>query len=348
MEDGEVIVKRYRGDGGHDDKCYLTFLSPQDLSPKVLHENLNLPPHIEDYYTVIRKCGVFLHFDDFEGNIALFNLTTKELKLLPRPKLDTPQDTVVFNGSGLGYDSKSDDYKVVRDFMEWYVDEADVVIGTRRHTELYSLKSGYWKDIPSPAADIGGDTGVYLNGRCYWIGFDRDCCILSFDFTKESFDGLHELPPEEGLDLATNLVVCRGSLGAIGYEKKSGISKSFVLWIWEASSWSKLFDLVLYGVERPLGLKDGRFLFVEGCKRSDDELSQLLVYDCVTKEQKELNIYDYPGQMEVISYDDTLSDARPMPHRKKRALGVAKIGFGLKTMMMMKNRVRTKRKKVAH
>ncbi|KAL6536180.1 hypothetical protein OROGR_012752 [Orobanche gracilis] len=168
--------------------------------------------------------------------------------------------------SGLGYDPKSGDYKVIN-----YNEKA----------ELYSLKTGVWKTILSPDVYVEYETGVYVNGRCYWVA----------------------------------------GVGAIGYDIESSgdSSKGFELWVREESSWAKVFDVVLYGVERPLGLKDSRWLFLEGisCReeKSGDKLSQLLVYDCIMKELKGLGIYDYTGQMNVAFYVESefaLPDASPM------------------------------------
>ncbi|KAL6530673.1 hypothetical protein OROGR_014542 [Orobanche gracilis] len=309
-----VVVKRFLVDGGDGDKCYLSLLSPRDFSPINLCENITLPPHMEDIYLECNSCGPLLYFDDFEGNIVICNLTTKQLKLLPPPNsmLETPlRRGDSFEGSGLGYDPKSGDYKVVINYNE--------------KTELYSFKSGVWRTIRSPDVCIEYRTGVYVNGRCYWVagvGTGLKYDIISFNFTTESFDGFRRPPKSrEDSDLAFRFVEYNGSLGAIGYDKKSSgdSSKGFELWVREESSWAKVFDVVLSGVKRPLGLKDSRWLFLEGisCReeKSGDIFSQLLVYDCITKELKGLGIYDYTGQMNVAFYVESqfaLPDAIPM------------------------------------
>lgn len=54
----------------------------------------------------------------------------------------------------------------------------------------------------------------------------------------------------------------------------------------------KVFDILLSGVEKPLGLKG--WPVVVPRRKSCNKLSQLLVYDLIAKECKELGIYDYP------------------------------------------------------
>lgn len=63
--------------------------------------------------------------DDLNGNIALCNLTTKELKLLPPPESEPLPNPVAFFASGLGYDPKSNDFKVIRFFKRPYYHSRD-------------------------------------------------------------------------------------------------------------------------------------------------------------------------------------------------------------------------------
>ncbi|KAL6528629.1 hypothetical protein OROMI_029283 [Orobanche minor] len=285
----EVIVNRYGGgDGGHDKRCcHLSLVSLEDLSTKSLCENLNFPT---DEPFDFNQCGEWLLLDDYEGNIALFNLKSKDFKLLPLPKLENPRETE------LGFDAS-----------EWYCDApGEYTI----HTDVYSLKSGYWREIPTtPNAFIHYPMGVYVGGLCYFMAnYGKN--VASFDSTNESFHCLDKPPQSEGLDLSFVLVECRGLLGAIGYD-----GKAFVVWVLEGGSWSKLFDMVLDGVERPVGFKDGQFLFLEGPRRDSEERSVLLVYDCIAKDQKKLGICGFTYCSKVISYVD---DARPMPILEKR------------------------------
>ncbi|KAL6525175.1 hypothetical protein OROMI_030768 [Orobanche minor] len=324
-----VVVKRDRGDDGDDSKYYLSVLSPEDFS---LSENYDLP-FFEKYDAIEgNSCRGLLYFHEYEGKAksALCNLTTKELKFLPPPELEPPPNFALFTGIGLGYDSKSRDYKVIRNFTQYYSetdeDGRSLYRGFKDKTELYSLKTGFWKEIPNPDASISHMSAVYIRGKCYWTatlgGSTWLGGVLSFDFVDESF-GSFSLPPiKEASDTIYDIVAFHGSVGAIGYpgpeasksSKRSRVSsKSFEVWVWREMSWSKVYTVALRHIERPLGLKDGRFLFLEAKRRG--QLRQLAVYDLVTNVRNKLKIYDSPRKMKVYSYAQTrdpLPDAKPL------------------------------------
>ncbi|XP_057797424.1 uncharacterized protein LOC131013372 [Salvia miltiorrhiza] len=318
----EHILKSFNGGG--DKKHYLSTMSAQDMSPKEGFETTNLFSY--DYRTQHvggNTCRGLLYFN-FDDQIVLCNLRTKELKFVAPPKKPIPSHTW-FNGCGLGYDSKSGDYKLIRNYYRWSCcnggddeDEDSEYFYQHRcgpheeKTELYSLKSDSWKEIPTPDAyiDLIHMCGVYVEGSCYWparqgsaFGGRRSredvCDILSFDFTDESFSWIPS--PISDYRFEYDLVECRGFLGAIAYENTYGSPKcgvnSFELSVWKERSWAKSFVVAVYGIEKPLGLIDGRFLFLKR-KRVD----QLLVYDYITKEMKKPDIDAHAQNVSVVSY----------------------------------------------
>ncbi|XP_057797322.1 uncharacterized protein LOC131013276 [Salvia miltiorrhiza] len=318
----EHILKSFNGGG--DKKHYLSTMSAQDMSPKEGFETTNLFSY--DYRTQHvggNTCRGLLYFN-FDDQIVLCNLRTKELKFVAPPKKPIPSHTW-FNGCGLGYDSKSGDYKLIRNYYRWSCcnggddeDEDSEYFYQHRcgpheeKTELYSLKSDSWKEIPTPDAyiDLIHMCGVYVEVSCYWparqgsaFGGRRSredvCDILSFDFTDESFSWIPS--PISDYRFQYDLVECRGFLGAIAYENTYGSPKcgvnSFELWVRKERSWAKSFVVAVYGIEKPLGLKDGRFLFLQ--RKGVD---QLLVYDYITKEMKKPDIDARAQNVEVVSY----------------------------------------------
>lgn len=112
------------------------------------------------------------------------------------------------------------------------------------------------------------------------------------------------LPPSLAKsDDIINLVEFDGCLGVTGYQR-SGHSKCFQLWVWKQGLWSKVFKVILSGVRRIVGLKDVGSLFLEG-RANREGLCQLMAYDWIAKKMKKLNVYDYRGEMKVISFIET-------------------------------------------
>lgn len=79
-------------------------------------------------------------------------------------------------------------------------------------------------------------------------------------------------------------------------------------------SWHKLHDASFgHRVERPLGIRDGQFLYMEA--RCNTKRGQLIVFDLSTNDLKKLNIFDLRGNLDVFCYDeifDPLPGAVPM------------------------------------
>ncbi|XP_057768631.1 F-box/LRR-repeat/kelch-repeat protein At2g27520-like isoform X2 [Salvia miltiorrhiza] len=313
----ELVLKSFNGGG--DNEHYLSIISPQDIPPKEGFENIHLYFYDKNKENVSGNiCGGLLYLDDFNGKSVVCNLTTKEFKFLCPPKKASPcWDN--FNGSGLGYDSESGDYKVIRSYTRCNCDPDDENDregcrgGRHTKTELYSLQSDSWKEIPNPNSHIFPECGVSIMGNCYWTVVSHDgstFSILSFNFSEESFSCIPS-PPVTMKKFMYVVVECDGFLGAIVFERKSkrGV-KSFQLWVWKESSWVKSFGVALRGIEKPLGLKDGRFLLLEKKRKrksrkrkSGDDLSRpLVVYDCISKEWKEPDIYACAQDVKVLSY----------------------------------------------
>ncbi|KAL6576690.1 hypothetical protein OROMI_010966 [Orobanche minor] len=301
---------------------HLSFLSPPHMS---LKETITLPFNDFDDQTGGTCCRGLFFLDNFDGKSAICNLTTRELKLLTPPHPDH-----VDCDTGLGYDPISDDYKVIRNH------------NPASTAEVYSLKSDSWKLITGPGYDIdmGPRCGLYLEGRCYWIVMSyapevgvRDF-ILSFDFTRETFSRFPLPPalrpprppgtPPPRIKYKVDLFDCDGSLGVVGYKRledhKSRLAKHFELWVCKcrggASSWARSFSVILLDVERPLGLRGGRFLFLEGNGESSCGHSHLMVYDWVKEELREYDIYAIPPiSLLLLSYVENrvvLPDAKPL------------------------------------
>ncbi|KAL6568631.1 hypothetical protein OROHE_004315 [Orobanche hederae] len=267
---------------------HLSFLSPAHMSPK---ETITLPFNDEDDQTEGNCCRGLFYLNNFDGKSVICNLTTKKLK-----QLNPPHPVHFHCDSGLGYDPISDDYKVIRNHKP------------ASTAEVYSLKSDSWKLITGPGADVrmGPQCGLYLDA-------------LRPPRTPGS--------PPPPTRFQVDLFDCDGSLGVVGYKEledhKGRVAKHFELWVCKCigrGSWTRSFSVILLDVERPLGLRDGRFLFLEGNGKSSCGHGHLMVYDWVKEELREYDIYAIPPiSLLLLSYAENsvvLPDAKPLINGK--------------------------------
>ncbi|KAK8556439.1 hypothetical protein V6N12_002841 [Hibiscus sabdariffa] len=156
---------------------------------------------------------------------ALWNPSTREFKILPQSSVQRPPlaDSTRFRCLGFGYDSQTDDYKVVRFVVNYFEEDSDA--GSRfeqnDQVELYSLRSDLWKEISYPGVNPDGSPlfNSYVNGVYYWwANGSSGHLILSFDMVSEKFS---TLPFPETLDrFYSHLLDFNGLLGAIFYQGK--------------------------------------------------------------------------------------------------------------------------------
>ncbi|KAH6831847.1 hypothetical protein C2S53_008340 [Perilla frutescens var. hirtella] len=289
-------------------KCFhgASAISPIDFS----HQNFCLSFLNEATYYVGGSCVELLYFEDANSeHVHLRNPAIGEFKSLPPSKLErlnSSLGSILIYHSSLGFDFESHDYKFVR-FIRNYSKN-----GYTTRVELYSLKADLWKEVSEcpEECSLSNEPPVCVNGSCYWIADGRphgsEDFVQSFDFVNEGFFSFR-LPgtcrvSKEGY--VHDLVEFGGVLGVVVYPA-SGIAKCFEIWAMDRGSWTKVFDVVVNGVERPLGFwGHDRFLFFEGIptQLQSGLQSQLLVYDRASLELKKLNIYDYPGKLKLLPY----------------------------------------------
>ncbi|KAI8567027.1 hypothetical protein RHMOL_Rhmol02G0089700 [Rhododendron molle] len=144
---------------------------------------------------------LLVHGISYEPNF-LSNPFTRECKKLPK----SPFSDINSNeGSryplrGFGYDSCTDDYKVVM-VRNDDTDTDDVAV--------YSLKTDAWSIIQVSHKYLEPQTGVYLNDRLHWLCRYNDMNGIAFDLSDQVFREI-QLPDYE-LECA-RLVVLRGCL----------------------------------------------------------------------------------------------------------------------------------------
>ena len=217
-------------------------------------EDLNLPiiPGEKDMSCLTAThCNGVVCIADYYHNIILTNPAIKSSRILPKPNL---VERFVLQGVGFGYDSKSNDYKVVRFGRDQSL---------YPKSEVYSLKSDSWKNI-------GFDSGkeyfpslnieVYFNGAFYWLMSGPRFMVKSFDMSNEVFSSV---PLPDSLRTTKSqwmsLGVWDDSLALFFCPGDKGIPVTIDIWVMKecvkgSYSWNKDLSIGPFeGIDCPLG-----------------------------------------------------------------------------------------------
>ncbi|XP_058201545.1 F-box/kelch-repeat protein At3g06240-like [Rhododendron vialii] len=181
-------------------------------------------PTVEQHDTkkwvqVLSSCDGLLLVSRSDKSIFLLNPSTRECKKLPIcpfVRRDYWNKCVLLDKYGVGYDSSTDDYKVL--WMLSYFDEEgvidDVVI-----VAVYSLKTNAWRRVEDfqHRSVLGNSGGIFLNGCLHYLYCDaiQNCSkrIIAFDLSDEVF---REVPLPACLDDSTNLAHAYYRLEVLG------------------------------------------------------------------------------------------------------------------------------------
>ncbi|KAE8674661.1 Detected protein of unknown function [Hibiscus syriacus] len=305
-----LLLKRCHGDT-RDDIHYFSQLSTEKDQNFRLKNNIHLPFFDNFVHAPLIQgpCnGILCLAERVVGhNFALWNPSTREFKILPKSTVQRPPGLLEFSSFyclGFGYDSHTDDFKVLR-FVTYYFEEnldEGLMADWTRQVELYSLKSDSWKEISFTGVYAFASTlfNNYVNGFIYWKGVGVDHHILSFDMVNEKFST--SPMPEFGGTLEQyylELLNFNELLGVIFYPRE-GTDKSFDLWVMNGS-WTKQFSVEsVLRVERPLEFWKNGELFLEN---SDQEL---VLFDPSIQELRNLGIHAYQETMHITAYVESL------------------------------------------
>ncbi|KAL3824598.1 hypothetical protein ACJIZ3_020627 [Penstemon smallii] len=135
-------------------------------------------------YTVpVTSCKGLILIYRYPDQFALWNPFTREAHFLPSytPTVLSNQ-RVCSSNSSLGYDSVTDDYKVVI-IVKCYNQ-------TWGETLVYSLKSNSWRRVKGcPYIPLYWGPGVFANGVVHWFTgrYVKDRLIVAFDLATEDY-----------------------------------------------------------------------------------------------------------------------------------------------------------------
>ncbi|XP_057794110.1 uncharacterized protein LOC131010565 isoform X1 [Salvia miltiorrhiza] len=304
-DEKRLLVIRNRGELG---AYYITALSPRDLS-LIPEESFDLPFLNPKLRIESNSCGGLLFISSGSGHIYLCNPATRMVQMFP-PREASPNCSTVYIGGGVCYDSKSDDYKILRVCAQFYSNPYFMHYTT---FDLYSLKEKSWRVIPNPTLPKYLDANVTcVRDKCYWFnrGFTGVEC---FDCSEETFSHLALPPKTRGFMYELVKFSDEDMLGFICYRKRGVSSKRrdshhryfgsapgsyYELWVWkeELRAWNMNFKVSLGGgVCSPQRTIYDQFLFLSGWagtryEEFDGRQHRLLAYNWTKKECKELGI----------------------------------------------------------
>ncbi|XP_058734181.1 putative F-box protein At3g16210 [Vicia villosa] len=223
------------------------------------------------------------------GRVVLWNPTTEEYKVIPICHFSNESIVLHLCLHGFGFDSISDDYKVIqhRVFSHHDRDSEDATwkdICPYSLWEIYSLKNNSWKtldiDMPTCYQDEVG-VHAYMDNVCHWLGKSRthgstcemhnEVYLVSFNLSTEMFVTTSLPSNMDGIDY-NYLGVLNGSITLISNNAETTTFQISILGeVGRNESWIKLFIFQsLSCIDRPIGVsKNGDIFFIQ----NDEELA---------------------------------------------------------------------------
>ncbi|CAL5380676.1 unnamed protein product [Camellia sinensis] len=194
---------------------------------------------------VWNSCNGLLCLSFRNVEVVLWNPSTRKYLELPLLPIEIPvafcRMFVVFYG--LGYDSVSDDYKVMR--ITQFNGAGFVHFESK--VRVYSLKSDYWRKVGDFPHHLKLDpcTGLLVGGALHWsvnpkpMLVDGPRALIAFDLGSEEYR-MVPLPECGAVDFHLKFAVLDGCLCVLHHYHKKGID----LWVMKEygvkESWTKL------------------------------------------------------------------------------------------------------------
>ncbi|KAH7834291.1 hypothetical protein Vadar_014591 [Vaccinium darrowii] len=292
------------------------FIDAGEEDTNTIDEYLEIPCPLKSrrlhFYSLMGYVkGLFCVFE--QDNFFLWNPSIRKSISLPKPGITKKTHGTFVDYLGFGFDSRSNDYKLVR-----IVDLCGIELPV---VEVYSLNAGLWQvssgaggSFP-PGFYIGycsGSRTSCLKGAIHWAAqarVPRDVrLVLSFDLSDEVFKTI-SLPS----DLASARFIIEASvfgglLSLICHDNFIRENKSCSIWIMKeygkVDSWYKYVKIDLTGgINGVIGIRKNGHILLEGEKPRPWELSS---YDPRNKEIKKLGIKGTAGFFHANTYEENL------------------------------------------
>ncbi|XP_076893335.1 F-box/kelch-repeat protein At3g06240-like [Bidens hawaiensis] len=156
---------------------------------------------------IVGSCNGLVCVSHRDAKFLVTNPSTRQqtkLQALRNKQSDNVRDFICW---GFGYDSSSDDYKVIAGLWKGR--------GTNRTTfHVLTLKSNTWKVIGEVEfRNLDGKTGILCDGALYWfMSSDSKKVIISLDLSTEEFK---EIPQPDDTSYKTMTAFFKHRLGVI-------------------------------------------------------------------------------------------------------------------------------------
>ncbi|XP_071699984.1 F-box/kelch-repeat protein At3g23880-like [Rutidosis leptorrhynchoides] len=242
---------------------------------------------------IVGSCNGLLCILVENDTLFIWNASTRRSNRLPKCG-----SKLMPRWYGFGYDTLTDDYKIVA---------ISCLLKTEHDTEvnIYSLKTGNWKKLSDlPHGNLFYDDGKFLDGAIHWRDFSSlySWTIVSVSLGNESYGEVQQPVYDEGYKHLTLGVVGEKLCVVCDYLKKC--ADVWVMKVYgEQDSWTKLVsvsyfsDPAGYQYSVPLCVSnDGKVLLQFGLK--------LLVYD--SKNSLLLEIQNFDKCIETYTYVESL------------------------------------------
>ncbi|XP_075668642.1 F-box protein At3g07870-like [Castanea sativa] len=306
------------------------------------HTRFDFPFHgqsINGVFRVVGTCnGLVCLADDLYRycyNFIIWNPCIRKFVQLPRPHMRFSTHGGYDASVGFGFDSKSNDYKVVR-FVS--LQNKGSFGEFPPEVEVYSLATGEWRIlnasppegcVPYRDQAFVDNQEAFVNGALHWVALRRSKeklinFVMVFDLGDEVFREI-ALPNLDECALSDSIWAYGNSLALIQHSN---------LWVMKeyanASSWTKILSLadqgVRMGIPRPLGMGASKSK-ARGFRKSGEVIvemadGQLISRDLKTEEIKDLGISGY-GFTFVGSYVESLALLDNPNQRAKTTEGLA-------------------------
>ncbi|XP_052182642.1 F-box protein CPR1-like isoform X3 [Diospyros lotus] len=259
------------------------------------------------YYQILGSCNGLIcvgsKLDSLASDLFIWNPSIRKFLTLP-----TPAITFKSCGShrmiiGFGFDSKTNDYKVLRmPYVPGRTGLSKVPSEVELYkVELYKLSTGTWTGINAgaPQYEIFNSfaSQATLNTVVYWAAFGLTKTggffnvIVAFDFSDEVFKEMSVPNTLVNKGPLTISIAACGELLSLFHYHQSSSNGCYSVWVMEKygvdNSWTKLFNIEIdpfQGVTQMFGIRKNRDLLMV---TSD---GKLVSYDPHAEQAQDLGI----------------------------------------------------------
>ncbi|KAI8000265.1 F-box protein CPR1 [Camellia lanceoleosa] len=282
--------------------CYISSVNFNSLDNVI---ELDHPLKCPEFGTeVLGSCDGLICLYNGEEDVCIWNPSTRKHRNLPSTPIEFPDyfTSCQYIIYGFGYDSLTDDYKLVR-MIQFYGDDWD---SFDSEVKVYSLKSNSWRriqDFPYYLRYKRG-YGVLVGSALHWVvsrKYESDTAnlVAAFDLTDEKYR-LVPQPEFSDKDFHMNVGELDGCLCILCNYVQVRID----MWVMNnygvKESWTKLFSIA-----QPQVIRSFEFVTPLAYSKSGREVllvqdnKKLIWYDLEHKKVKNIKIHGLPEYFET-------------------------------------------------